>query len=522
MVLSGLTGCGASRRPNVQLDRNVQRPDHAVVLITVDGLAADEFDELLAAGKLPNIRANLIDRGVRVRRAVASQPTITYANLTTILTGCYSGRHGILGNEWFDRNELLFRDYTTTATYRLVDGDYATPTLFDHLAPARSVSIQCASRRGVSRTIDNWASSGIRWFFGCFADVDRLIPLRMELIAQDANRWGAWPTLIHAYFPAVDEVGHRHGPDSPQYRQAVVNVDRQIGRLVQAVRDAGMVDRTFWVLTSDHGQVPSAPDRFLDVAGLLRRSGFTVESRAGAVAFWEEHHRHYAKIDAVVVTGGDRRATIHLRGSGGWRQRPAFAQVRALLDLACGSEAGPWTRPQIGLALAARRDPDTGEQTIEVYSPRGHSRLRRRHVDSRAEYGYEVITTDALGGGVPAGWHDAEAWLALTAETQYPDLVVPLVELFDSARAGDVMLVAADDWDFARGNRGGHGGVAVGDALIPMVFAGPGLPAGGGIDHARLVDVAPTVLGLLRPTLAVTPINRFDGLDRSEQLRNAR
>ena len=50
---------------------------------------------------------------------------------------------------------------------------------------------------------------------------------------------------------------------------------------------------------------------------------------------------------------------------------------------------------------------------------------------------------------MPAGEHDAETWLALTADAAVPDFVVPMVELFDSPRAGDIMLVAERGWDFS-------------------------------------------------------------------------
>ena len=155
------------------------------------------------------------------------------------------------------------------STYRRVGDDYTCPTLFERLAPACSVSIQCPNRRGATRTIDNWASSGIRWFFGNLEAVDSLIPLRMSLVAKQANEWGRWPVLIHAYLPGMDEIGHRYGPDSPQYRRAAVNVDRQVGLLLGAVQAAGMRDRTFFVFLSAHGQTSVPPDRFLDLARYL-------------------------------------------------------------------------------------------------------------------------------------------------------------------------------------------------------------------------------------------------------------
>ena len=515
-------GCATAPAARMQLDPGLKRPAAAVMLISVDGFGADKFDEFLAAGDLPNIRRLLVDAGVRVRRAVASHPTITYANFTTILTGRYAGHHGILGNKWFDRYALIYRDYATMATYRWVGDDYLATTLFELVKPGCSVSIQCPNRRGATRTIDNWASSGIRWFFGALRAVDQLIPLRMLLIAEQANAWGQWPVLIHAYMPAVDETGHRHGADSPQYREAAINADRQVGLLVEAVEAAGMLDRTYFVFVSDHGHVPVPPERFCDVAGHLRRElGLKIQDRPSGITPLARRRRHYAGIDAVLIVGGDRRAVIHLPGRDGWHQRPDFARVEALLGATDRGGQPLWMHPAVELALVPRRDSD-GSRTIEVYSRHGHSRLSRRGAGVAAEYGYEKVTGDALAGAVEAGWHDAEIWLALTADGPYPGLLVQIVELFDSPRAGDVMLVAAPGWDFAPGCHGGHGSVCATDVLVPMVFAGPGLPAGAMIDNARLVDVAPTILGLLAGHNGLPDGAAFDGVDRSAALGSAR
>jgi len=567
-----LSGCAGYPAPRVRLDPGVVRPRRAAVLMTVDGLAADKFEQFLAAGDLPHIQRLLVDRGVRVRRAVTSQPCVTYANLTTLLTGRYPSHHGVLGNKWFDRYARVHRDYTTMATYRLVDQDCPAPTLFERLAPQPGASIQCACRRGASRPIDNWASSGIRWFFGALEDVDRLVPLRMELVAEHANQRGCWPTLIHAYFPAVDEIGHRLGCDSPEYRRAVINVDEQISRLGRAVEAAGMADATYFVLVSDHGHVPVPPDRFFDVAGYLRRTaGLVVRDTAvdaGPEADFARRCEHYAQVDAVVSVSGDRQAVVHLRRAGAghvaalgaWSERPSFTQIERLLGMpvknrtrengedredsisassvpsgSMNPSAAPapvpmergsggqalWQQPAIDFVLAPRTG-DDGQRNVEVWSKSGHSRLGRRRKGSVLEYGYETVEGDALAGAIEPGWHDSQAWLALTANGPFPDFVVQMFEQFDSPRAGDLVLLAAPGWDFAAGGRGGHGGTRAREMLIPLVLAGPDLPAGGEIGCARLADVAPTLLGLLGAGDHPHGPASFDGVDRSAELRAVR
>ena len=58
---------------------------------------------MAARGEAPNV-ARLIEMGTAFGHgAMASLPTVTLANHTTILTGAHPGHHGILHNAWYDR-----------------------------------------------------------------------------------------------------------------------------------------------------------------------------------------------------------------------------------------------------------------------------------------------------------------------------------------------------------------------------------------------------------------------------------
>ncbi|OPZ97214.1 MAG: hypothetical protein BWY71_01685 [Planctomycetes bacterium ADurb.Bin412] len=100
-------------------------------------------------------------------------------------------------------------------------------------------------------------------------------------------------------------------------------------------------------------------------------------------------------------------------------------------------------------------------------------------------------------GQPEGGFRSGAEWLAGTMESEYPDLPVQIAEVFDSHRAGDLLVFAREGWDFDRSNVGGHGSAAAADMLVPMVFSGPGIEPGGVIPAARTVDVAPTVIEML-------------------------
>ena len=71
-----------------------------VVMISVDGLAAYYLDDPKA--EMPTIRA-LAAAGARATMMKASTPTVTWPNHTTLVTGVTPARHGVVGNNYFDR-----------------------------------------------------------------------------------------------------------------------------------------------------------------------------------------------------------------------------------------------------------------------------------------------------------------------------------------------------------------------------------------------------------------------------------
>ena len=85
---------------------------------------------MAARGEAPNV-ARLIAMGTAFGHgAMASLPTVTLANHTTILTGAHPGHHGILHNAWYDRARGEQIITNSSATW---------PTAMDHLAAGHRV-----------------------------------------------------------------------------------------------------------------------------------------------------------------------------------------------------------------------------------------------------------------------------------------------------------------------------------------------------------------------------------------------
>lgn len=519
LLLSGAAGCAPIH--DVRLREDVRRPARSVVVFFPDGMDQERMEELVAEGRLPNIRKRFFEGGVRVRRALTSLPSSTYPNSSSLITGRFPGHHHILGNFWFDRRTLECRDYMTYASYMTVNDDLAVPTLFDLLEDRFTVSIAHHTHRGVAQSFNNERVFFWAWAFGDYSMADSRAGLSVQEVIAAANRVGCWPSVLVSYYPGVDEIGHRCGTNSARYAGSLVNIDRIVGEVTGLLERQGLGESVVYVLVSDHGMVPAG--RSIDILewiGANRR--VRIRRQAIEAGGYGERQDLMAGYDAVGGVDAGRVAMVHLRGRRGWAYRPEPQEV---LDFAT---ARPPLHELPAVQVVLLRD---GAQRVRVLSKTGTAIIERRLADGGKRYRLaecqgdplQYLTDPSLAAFVRSGWHTSQEWLQATATSRFPDFVPQAVELFDSPRTADVVIMAADDWLlYRRGEHAGHGSCLARDMLIPLFFAGPGLPKGAQIHHGRLVDVMPTVLGLLGEADRLKTAAPIDGIDLTPELRSAR
>jgi len=527
-----VAGCAADRPVHVHVGDDIRRPDRAAVVFFVDGFGEAQFDELLEEGRIPNIAKHILRRGVRVDNAVTCIPSITYAVSVTFITGRYPAHHGVIANKWFEPSTGRYQNYCYIKTYQRVDEDYpGSPTIYEILGRQGrvSVNIQSAIRRGVTHTIDNWALSGINWFFGNRTGVDCLIAQQFELIGQRTPLWGQWPDLIWAYFPGGDDMGHAYGPSSEQCKNAIANIDRQIGHICEALQDVGMYDQTVLALVSDHGMAAVQPNNVFDVAQhLAKRTGCRVWSNNYTEPGDEQ--RLLRDYDYAVAVTASRWAAVYPLPRLLADERSDVAAFAKSLDqiAAASDDAAPqpslpgWLAEAVNQSAVELVACSFHPGVVHLFNRHGRALIVRssspsvRHTVRQWPPGAVVEHPDspAVAADEPS---DSRAWLEVSVGDRYPDLVPQIVAMFDSERAGNIVLFAAEDWDFSTEDpRGGHGSVLATDMRVPMLFAGPGIDPQRPIPLGRTCDLTPTLLGILAPTASPDgsdPRVDMDGVD---------
>lgn len=267
------------------LDASV-RP-RAVVGVLWDGAHCGDLLHLAEAGELPAV-ARLVERGVALRGgALAQFPSVTLTNHTSILTGVGPGRHGVLGNVFYDREtgeRVVPNDETTWHR----SAEWLRPavrTVFEMVADhvdsqgfPRTVSVDEAIDRGSDySTMKVIRESGSGTGAGGLGDrlppADRSPFLGDPAFLDDGYfRWGVSVddlglAQVHEAFaePArmprltwwanvVTDAGHHGaGPRSAMARDSLRQSDARLGVFLAHLEALGVFDDVAFLLTADHG-----------------------------------------------------------------------------------------------------------------------------------------------------------------------------------------------------------------------------------------------------------------------------
>jgi len=221
-------------------DPSEERP--IVVLLSLDGFRSDYLQTY--PKQSTNLR-RLADSGLAAAGLVPGFPSSTFSNHYSIATGLYPGRHGIIGNGFYDRA----RD----ARYRLGDRSAVEDGSWYGGEPLW-VAVEKAGMRAASffwvgseADIQGIRPSYYKVYNGSIPNHKRVDQVLDWLALPKGQR----PQLVTMYFSTVDSVGHRYGPDSPELPRAIASVDQQVGRLMAGL---AKIDQPVYLLVvSDHG-----------------------------------------------------------------------------------------------------------------------------------------------------------------------------------------------------------------------------------------------------------------------------
>lgn len=285
------------------LDPDQPPPGHVIGFLW-DGTNANVLYDMLAAGEVPHL-ARLLDQGTGLGHgAMASLPSVTLANHTTIQTGAHPGHHGILHNAWFDRarREQVVTNSPATWPWSMGNLSPAVETLHQavHRAfpGARTVSVNEPCDAGADESTFELLRTG-----GTLARPPRAdeLPFATErfvrpeksyeissridhtAMTQALDVWdggGDLPRYCFVNFTLTDAAFHHSGPYAEIARASIHDSDARLGQILAAVERAGVWERTAFFLVADHGMEDSNPEVTGDWAPALAATGIPCRDEA--------------------------------------------------------------------------------------------------------------------------------------------------------------------------------------------------------------------------------------------------
>ncbi|MBI4223578.1 MAG: alkaline phosphatase family protein [Deltaproteobacteria bacterium] len=463
--------------------------DIYVIQFVLDGVHREVLTEEVRSGRLPNLKKYFLEEGAIFEKARTTFPTVSSPGYISFATGLSAGHSGVFFLEWFDRTQQKVVGYLTPNGHDRVNQDLLNRlalhnseetelnsplTLFEILHPAPTAALYTPFHRGAVYTHPKkFPVRGL--FSGLVAkdgfNLNRLAMRELgKLFSKSENKIPRY-TLVGLY--GTDFYGHSEGPHSEEVRLVLQQFDHLFAGFVETLRQKKIADKTYLIVTSDHGMHPTGKE--LELRDYL----------------WKKGLRPSDKI--YLTNRGVSSAFIYLAGSDGWEDIPDLHRLRHypakggpidLIGTLIKNEGVDW--------IAARDDFDR----VRIYNAAGEGVIAQLTIGGQKFYSYLYKGEDPLGlaadpslenllDGKP---YPAEVWLEKTVTP------IELSHLFTDPRAGDILVAADGAYSFRTAKAGTHGSLTDDDMRIPLWIAGPGIPTGR-FGEARSVDLYPTVLG---------------------------
>jgi Type I phosphodiesterase / nucleotide pyrophosphatase len=431
-------------------------PAKKLVLIVVDGMTPAAF-ERAADGRAPAL-AFLAAHG-EYRRGTSVFPSLTPVCLSSIATGVGPGAHHIPHLVWWHRGERRIVEYGSSFSALRAAGiaQSITDTVYNmngaHLSAQATTVYEALEDEGLVAAAVN---------ITCYRGRTRHLPTIpwVTKAAFGPKRFFYYGLFESDATGAPMAVRNRAGGSTDLYAAAV-------GRWL-VTRD-GFDFLAYYLSDFDYASHAYGPDLAEDVA--LARTDAAVQAIIDAAGGGDAFLERYA-----VVLASDHGQTRVERGA---RLETPLAPFADEIVVTASNRAGQvylLPRARVDTAeLAARLDDEPAvEVTLRIEGDEAVARREREELRFRPHFD---------------GWQTSGDLSIL----DHPDALARSWSALENPNAGDLLVSAAEGWEFAdlggRHHAGGgsHGSLVTGDSEVPL------LTIGVSGDIGRITEITPAV-----------------------------
>ncbi|MBP5161680.1 MAG: alkaline phosphatase family protein [Spirochaetales bacterium] len=275
--------------------------DKHLVVVSFDAMVTEDLDLL----KDKPVFSRFLTEGSRVNRIRTVYPSLTYPAHTSMLTGARCGKHGIVNNEppevgnlkcdwyWFHEPVRIPDIHDAAKKRGLVTASVFWPVTGGHKGIDHLVAEYWA--QGAGDTLEK-AYKRAGTTDDVYEKVVRPVEAVMARWEPESSDEGKTimacnmirnykPNLLTVHLGQIDSFRHRYGIFNDRVAEGVLRSERYMQMIMDACRDAGILEGTDFVICSDHGQINYSRRMNLNV--LFAREGLIELDGEGGIKGWK-------------------------------------------------------------------------------------------------------------------------------------------------------------------------------------------------------------------------------------------
>lgn len=241
-----------------------------VIVVSYDAFSEDHFEQ---AKRFPHLKA-LINNGAYTTKLKSVYPTMTYVVHSTMVTGVYPDKHGVIHN-----NPLQPFVESKNQAWHWYQKDLHVPTIYDAVGEAGlktagilwPVTAQSSITYNLPEVV---AINGENQALKVLKNGSPLFCLGLELkygrIRQGTEQpylddfstacavdviKRKKPNLLLLHLIDLDDTKHACGTKGEAVDAVIERMDKRLGELLRATEEAGIEDDTVFIVLGDHGQL---------------------------------------------------------------------------------------------------------------------------------------------------------------------------------------------------------------------------------------------------------------------------
>ncbi|MGZ3693593.1 MAG: alkaline phosphatase family protein [Bdellovibrionota bacterium] len=417
LILSGCAG-------GIQVESQpLPRSTRTVVLFLVDGLGAKILQAGISAGHMPNTRRFFLRNKAAFAQGQAAFPSLTYPNLSSVLTTLPVGDQPIAANRMVIDGKTI--NYESAFSHPDLERVLDPQTVFEKLNKEGRSSASFSYVLGQNAT-DHMAvgiREGLEYQNHEYRKLDARLLENMEEYLADKGDPAKWPAFIYVHLVGVDGTAHIYGSRSQQTQEYLAWLDQKLAPVFEQLRAGEKRKQVTTMLTADHGFVDT--NRFVNLEKFIRDNNKSIK-----------------------VTNESRFLGLYLHKGG---SREDFETLLGRIR----------TVPGVELTVTRR------ENTLDFSTP---------NQSLAFAYGPAVCGTASYSLAPSVKGNSLAASVFKCPEEfnpavqPYPFLVAGLSRYLNSANHPDAVVIAKPDTSFTKDHKGNHGGPTADEMLVPILL----------------------------------------------------